>query len=256
MDDENKIQLLDPIRPKLERLRPELLEPYQVEEAIEGPDLRAHSRTIQKRRWTILSILLVVFTIALIVTWKEKAVYRANPLLEIQKENANIPTVQELFQLENVSDNYLETQYKVLQSETLARRVIDQMHLEQQNEFNPPRDGWFQAKAHAAAPSTESLDPDVEQTVLREFKDRLSVDPVRRRDRLVQISFESQDPKVAAEAVNALAKNYISRILKADGKPHKKRRNGCPNSWELQGQTRKVRRRPPTVCPAERPAFS
>ena len=214
MNDDTKIQLLDPIRPKLERLRPELLEPYQIEEAVEGPDLRAHWRTIQKRRWTILSILLVVFTVALIVTWKEKAVYRADALLEIQKENANIPTVQELFQLENVSDNYLETQYKVLQSETLARRVIDQMHLEQQNEFNPPRDGWFQAKAHAAAPSAESLDPDVEQTVLREFKDRLSVDPVR-RSRLVQISFESQDPKVAAEAVNALAENYIQQNLES-----------------------------------------
>jgi capsular exopolysaccharide synthesis family protein len=213
--DESKIQLFDPIRPRLERLRPELLEPYQIEEAVEGPDLRAYWRTIQKRRWTILSILLVAFTIALIVTWKEKAVYRADALLEIQKENANIPTVQELFQLENVSDNYLETQYKVLQSETLARRVIDQLHLERDSEFNPPKNGWFQAKAHAAAPTSESLvDPDVEQTVMREFKDRLSVDPVR-RSRLVQISFESQDPKVAAQAVNALAANYIQENMES-----------------------------------------
>src|SRR5208282_1538628 len=162
----------------------------------------------------ILSILLVTCTIALIATWKEKAVYRADALLEIQKENANIPTVQELFQLENVSDNYLETQYKVLQSETLARRVIDEMHLEQDNEFNPPRDGWFQARAHAATSTPELLDPDVEQTVLREFKDRLSVDPVR-RSRLVQISFESQDPKVAAQAVNALAANYIQENMES-----------------------------------------
>jgi succinoglycan biosynthesis transport protein ExoP len=212
--DDTKIQLLDPVRPRLERLRPELLEPYQIEETAEGPDLRAHWRTIQKRRWTILSILLVTFTIALLVTWKEKAVYRADALLEIQKENANIPTVQELFQLENVSDNYLETQYKVLQSETLARRVIDEMHLEQHNEFNPPRDGWFQARAHAAAPTAQALDPDVEQTVLREFKDRLSVDPVR-RSRLVQISFESQDPKIAAQVVNALAENYIQENLES-----------------------------------------
>jgi len=213
--DENKIQLFDPIRPGLGRLRPELLEPYQIEEAVEGPDLRAHWRTIQKRRWTILSILLVTFTIVLIVTCKEKAIYRADALLEIQKENANIPTVQELFQLENVSDNYLETQYKVLQSETLARRVINELHLERESEFNPPKNGWLQVKAQAAAPTPESLaDPDVEQTVLREYKDRLSVDPVR-RSRLVQISFESQDPKVAAQAVNSLAANYIQENLES-----------------------------------------
>jgi polysaccharide biosynthesis transport protein len=213
--DETKIQLFDPMQPKLERLRPEMLEPYQIEEAVEGPDLRAHWRTIQKRRWTILSILLVVLTIVSIVTWKQKSVYRADALLEIQKENANIPTVQELFQLENVSDNYLETQYKVLQSETLARRVIDQLHLERDSEFNPPKNGWFQAKAQAAAPTPDSLvDPDVEQTVLREFRDRLSVDPVR-RSRLVQISFESEDPKVAAQAANALAENYIQGNLES-----------------------------------------
>jgi succinoglycan biosynthesis transport protein ExoP len=213
--DETKIQLFDPMQPKLERVRAELLEPYQIEEAMEGPDLRAHWRTIQKRRWTILSILLVVLTIVSIVTWKQKSVYRADALLEIQKENANIPTVQELFQLENVSDNYLETQYKVLQSETLARRVIDQLHLERDSEFNPPKNGWFQAKAQAAAPTPDSLaDPDVEQTVLREFRDRLSVDPVR-RSRLVQISFESEDPKVAAQAANALAENYIQENLES-----------------------------------------
>jgi polysaccharide biosynthesis transport protein len=213
--DEGKIQRFEPMRPKLERVRPELLEPYQIEEVVEGPDLRAHWRTIQKRRWTILSILLITFTISLIVTWKEKAVYRADALLEIQRENANIPTVQELFQLENVSDNYLETQYKVLQSETLARRVIDELHLERDSEFNPPKNNWFQAKADAAALGVERrIDPDVAQTVLREFKDRLSVDPVR-RSRLVQISFESQDPEIAARAANALAENYIQENLES-----------------------------------------
>jgi len=213
--DETKIQLFDPMQAKLERVRPELLEPYLTEEAVEGPDLRAHWRTIQKRRWTILSILLVALTIVSIVTWKQKPIYRADALLEIQKENANIPTVQELFQLENVSDNYLETQYKVLQSETLARRVIDQLHLERDSEFNPPKAGWFQAKAQAAALIPDSgVDPDAAQTVLREFKDRLSIDPVR-RSRLVQISFESEDPKVAAQAVNALAENYIQGNLES-----------------------------------------
>jgi polysaccharide biosynthesis transport protein len=213
--DESKIQLFDPIRPRLERVRPEVLDSYPVEEPLEGPNLREYWRTVQKRRWTVLSILLATFTIAAIATWKQKPVYRAEALLEIQKENANIPTVQELFQLESVSDNYLETQYKVLQSETLARRVIDQLHLERDTEFNPPKDSWLHAKAHAASRTPGSrVDPDIEQTVLREFKDRLSIEPVR-RSRLVQISFESQDPQVAAQVVNALSNNYIQGNLES-----------------------------------------
>jgi polysaccharide biosynthesis transport protein len=215
--EQNKIdiELFDPVRPRLERVRPEVLDSYPVEEPLEGPNLRDYWRTVQKRRWTVLSILLITFTIAAIATWKQKPVYRAEALLEIQKENANIPTVQELFQLENVSDNYLETQYKVLQSETLARRVIAQLHLERDTEFNPPKDSWFHAKTQAAPRMPGSgVDPDVEQTVLREFKDRLSIEPVR-RSRLVQISFESQDPQVTAQVVNALANNYIQGNLES-----------------------------------------
>jgi len=211
--EESKIQLFEPSRPKLERLRPELLEPYQVAEPDEGPDIRAYWRIIQKRRWTILSILLITFASVLIVTIKEKPVYRANALLEIEKENPNIPTVQELFQLEDVSDNYLETQYKVLQSDTLARRVIEELHLDQVQEFNPPKGEWFWKNTHAAAREDGSVvDPETEQAILVRFDDRLSVEPVR-RSRLVQVSFESQDPSVAAKALNALASNYIQENL-------------------------------------------
>jgi capsular exopolysaccharide synthesis family protein len=215
--DQNKIdiELFDPMRPRLERVRPDVLDSYPVEEPLEGPNLREYWRTVQKRRWTVLSILLITFTIAAIATWKQRPVYRAEALLEIQKENANIPTVQELFQLENVSDNYLETQYKVLQSETLARRVIDQLHLERDTEFNPPKNSWFHARTHASLRTPGSrIDPDVEQTVLKEFKDRLSIEPVR-RSRLVQISFESQDPQVAAQVVNSLSNSYIQGNLES-----------------------------------------
>jgi polysaccharide biosynthesis transport protein len=211
----NKIQVFEPARSGLDRLRAEVLEPYQIADTNEGPNLRAYWRIIQKRRWTILSVLLVALTVIAIATWREKPIYQASTLLEIEKENPNIPTVQELFQLEDVSDNYLETQYKVLQSETLARRVIDQLHLSEVKEFNLPKGGWFQLNAHAAAPTPNSpIDPDTEQAVLRAFEDRLSVDPVR-RSRLVQVSFESEDPNVAAQAVNALASNYIQENLES-----------------------------------------
>jgi capsular exopolysaccharide synthesis family protein len=200
VEEENKVDLYEPAVTSLERRRPELLKPHEVLDVEEGPDLRAYWRILQKRRWTILSILLAVFTVVLIATLKQKPVYRAKALLEIAKENPNILTVQELFQLENVSDNYLETQYKVLQSETLARRVVDELHLDQVKEFN--------------ADSAQALlvDPQTEQAVLRRFEDRLSVEPVR-RSRLVQISFESEDPQLAAKAVNALAAGYIQENL-------------------------------------------
>jgi polysaccharide biosynthesis transport protein len=199
VEEHDKITVYEPIPANLERQRPRL-SPYEVVEADEGPDIRAYWRIIRKRIWTIATALLVVLSTGLLVTVKQKPVYQAKALLEIAKENPNILTVQELFQLENVSDNYLETQYKVLQSETLARRVIGELHLDQVKEFN--------RNASQALPA----DPETEQVVLRRFEDRLSIEPVR-RSRLVQVSFESQDRQLAANVINALAANYIQENL-------------------------------------------
>jgi len=62
-------------------------------------------------------------------------------LLEIQKENPDIPTIQELYELDSVSDAYLRSQYTILGSESLARSVIDQLRLDTMTEFSAPE--WW-----------------------------------------------------------------------------------------------------------------
>ena len=200
MEEDDELALYEPTPAILASQRARTLSPYEIVDTGDGPDVLAYWRVIRKRIWTIVSALLVILSMGLLITVKQKPVYRANTLLEIAKENPNILTVQELFQLENVSDNYLETQYKVLQSETLARRVIGDLRLGQVKEFNQN------------ASQTLPADRETEQRVLRQFEDRLSVEPVR-RSRLVQVSFESQDPQLAAKVMNALAANYVQENL-------------------------------------------
>ena len=214
MSAEDKITLYEPNSGSLARREPKLLKPYAATDAEEGPDLRAYWRIIQKRRWTVLCMVASVFIVGLIATLKQKPVYRATALLEIQKENPNLLTVQELFQLENVSDNYLETQYKVLRSETLARRVIGQLRLDHVKEFNGSKGRELLDSTSGPGGPREPLpvDPAVEQAILLGFEDRLSVEPVP-RSRLVRVSFEAQDPQMAAKAVNSLAANYIQGNL-------------------------------------------
>lgn len=217
MTEENKIQLFDPALPSFERRRLDLLKAYTSEETEEGPNLRAYGRILFKRRWTVLSALLVAFTLVLIATVKEKPVYRGTAMLEIEQENPNIVSVQELFQLQNVSDDYLETQYKILQSDSLARAAIQKLHLDQVKEFNPPKKAWPWEKKSAWVAANDppvSTDAAHEQAVLREFKSHLSIDPIL-RSRLVQVSFDSQDPKLAAQVVNTLASSYIQENLQA-----------------------------------------
>src|SRR5215467_15521200 len=72
----------------------DLSDSYEILEPDEPLDLRAYGRILHKRVATIAIVLFLVFAATLIVTLKEKPVYRAQALLEIQKENPDIPTIK------------------------------------------------------------------------------------------------------------------------------------------------------------------
>ncbi len=211
MSEDNAIKVYEPSPRSLERLRvPPTVHPETLEMA-ESANLLAYWRVLRKRRWTILTIVFVLFTIVLLGTLKQKPIYEAKALLEIEKEHPNLVSLHDLFELESVSDTYLETQYKILRSDSLARRVIGQLHLDQLEEFNPGVTRRVK-QGQAGTASEQEGDRKGVQAALARFHDGLAVDPVK-RSRLVDIRFESQDPALAARIVNALASNHIEQSL-------------------------------------------
>jgi capsular exopolysaccharide synthesis family protein len=154
-------------------------------------------------------------------TLKEKAVYRATALIEIEKENPSLVSPQELFQLDEVSDAYLETQYKVLESEDLADRVIAQLGLDHVAEFQPRAHSWPWSKDANLSGQLTSGDETpaapnqaTQEAVQVRFQERLSIKPVR-RSRAVEIDFDSEDPNLAARVVNAVVDSYIQKDLES-----------------------------------------
>src|SRR5207302_8632148 len=108
MDPENKIKLYEPAVRKWERLRPTAAVRAEPLEMKESADLLAYWRGLRKRRWTILTVFFVLFTVVLLGTLKQKPIYRANARLEVAKENPNRLTVQERFALDTGSGTYLQ----------------------------------------------------------------------------------------------------------------------------------------------------
>src|SRR4029077_18342682 len=148
-----------------------------------APDLLAWWRVIRKRRWTVLTAFSVLFVTVLVGSIEEKPVYRAKALIEIDKENPSVANPQELFQLDEVSDAYLETQYKVLASDDLAERVIHELRLDHVNEFLPSPRPWIAHAASADSPtphfdSAALPDPLVRETTLTRFQSRLDIRPI------------------------------------------------------------------------------
>jgi len=209
---EDKIQLYDPAPLGPARAGAEPERALSLERAESDVDLLAYWRVLRKRRWTIVPVLLAAFTLVLIATVKQERIYRASALLEIGQENPNVATVQQLFQFQNVSDDYLETQYKILQSDTLARLVVEQLRLDRITEFNPPRRRWFETAGQPGEKADTALEPAEQQAVLKRYRDNLSIDPIR-RSRLVRVNFDSQDAQLAAQVVNTLAAGYIQENL-------------------------------------------
>jgi exopolysaccharide transport family protein len=213
----NRPQLSAGLPAALEGRIVEFADSYEILEPSELPDFRAYARILRKRLQTVLIIFVILFSVVLIVTLKQKRVYRAQALLEIQKENPDIPTLQELYELDSVSDAYLRSQYTILASESLVRRVINELGLDSLREFNSPKWWSWRERRNAIAPQVfaagpSHVDREVYQRVLERFEDRLTINPIN-RSRLVAIQFDSLDPELAARVANALAKNYVEQNL-------------------------------------------
>ena len=84
--------------------------------------------------------ILVVFLGASLYTLTATRIYESTVRILIERDNPKVVSFQEVIDPGEITDDYYETQYRILQSRVLARRTIDTMDLWTHPEFNqPPR---------------------------------------------------------------------------------------------------------------------
>src|SRR6202051_1453767 len=90
------------------------------------PHLYDYLLILRKHQWLILSFMLAVVTIVSIATFRMQPVYVATTRIELDRENSNILPFQgvDSYDLMIDTDNYIETQSKILTSETMALETI------------------------------------------------------------------------------------------------------------------------------------
>ena len=199
---------------------PQTLEPSSVVEVSseEVPHLLDYWALILKRRWLVIACLVVVFATVAMGTLKEKPVYEGTVLLEIDPQPPSVVNFKEVVSVDPVNiDDYLETQYKILKSRTLAERVVQDLDLYRLPEFYRARSlmGLIHSNPKVL-PSSSDLNPDPNADYYRNSINHVQtfvdVSPVRRSN-LVEVSFDSYDPGVAAQVANKLAQDYIDQNL-------------------------------------------
>ncbi len=142
-----------------------------------------------RRRWTILPLVLAVFLFALFSTLKQRPVFSARGVLEIEMPKSSVASLGELFQEQAVPDSYLQTQVAILGSSQLASRVIDHLGLMTQA-----------SRGVAPIPMAPS-----------DFQRRLTVTLVK-GTRLIEVGFDSESPESAAQSANQLMTFYIDQV--------------------------------------------
>src|ERR1700682_5023688 len=102
------------------------------------PHLYDYLLILRKHQWLILSFMLTVVTIATIATFRMKPVYVATAKMEIDKENSNILPFQGTASYDYMLDmeKNIETQSKILTSETMALQTIRNTGLANHPDFS------------------------------------------------------------------------------------------------------------------------
>src|SRR6202790_2648321 len=169
------------------------------------PHLYDYLLILRKHQWLVLSFMLAVVTIVSIATFRMQPVYVATTRIEIDRENTNILPFQGTDSYDYMLDleNYIETQSKILTSETLGLQTIRSGALAGMAD-DPNEDLSSQAM------TTGSLANQKRPPELGAFLGSLSVKRVP-NSRLMDISFESTNPLLASQIVNAHIKNYIDQ---------------------------------------------
>jgi polysaccharide biosynthesis transport protein len=188
---------------------PEAVPRPEEEPAAETP-LWEYLHVLLQRRWLILAIFTVVTTQAVVRTNLVQPIYRGVAQLLIERQAPSVLAFKEVTEVNAGwwGEEYFQTQYRVLQSRALARRVIEDMKLYNEPEFGGPRTRE-QVKAMVAAAPGES--PAMEG-LIGAFLGRVSINPIK-DSRVVAVGFDSARPELAARVANRLCQLYMQQSL-------------------------------------------
>lgn len=192
-------------------------------------DLSHYIKTLWFNKWRIAFLALGVTVLTSVWVMQVPSEYQATATLLIETEEAKAVSIEEVYGLDGSKKEYLTTQFEILKSDNLAQQVIDELELAKVPEFNPELietepgildniksfvKGLVSNQDEGKSVSKERQAYLTKQGILSQFKLRLLIEPVR-NTQLVKISFESQDPELAAKVANALGNAYIDSHMSA-----------------------------------------
>lgn len=172
-------------------------------------NLREYFLVIVKRRWMILTIALFIVTLATVYSFLQTPLYKAGVTMYINRINYNIvPEVVTDTSSWMGYEAFFQTEYKLLKSKTLAKRVVDRIHLTSAD---------LAGSGEKERPITLSDPAKLEEEkneVSNALLGMVEINPLKNTF-LCEISFITRDPKLTMMLANAWADEYINFSLES-----------------------------------------
>lgn len=175
---------------------------------------------LRRRKGTLLLIACLGLLAAVLLTLPQTPVYQARTTLEIQNLNENFLNMHDVNPTTNEgaaqpSESDLQTQISILQSELLLKQVIANPDLSAKLVAEKERSRFSAWRKALRLP--ESKPASVVEDVLRLVAGNLKVRAVP-NTRVVEILYDSTDPRVAAGVANTLTAAFIQQNLESHWK--------------------------------------
>ena len=162
----------------------------------DGFDFWATTHLLWRRKWLMLAIVFVGVATSIILTLQTVPLYRAFTTIEIQEQEQQILEQGSLGTTGNVDSEFMETQFGLLRSRSLAERVADILNLPSDAAYADQSLGPTERLSQATSVLTENI----------------SVRP-EGRSRIIRVEFTSPIPRETARIANALVETFIETAL-------------------------------------------
>ena len=166
------------------------------------PSVGQYWRILLKRKWTVISSIVIIVTVSTIVSLRMTPIYEASGRISIIPPNTflGFKATSDANAQEAVDDQSVQTQVLTLQSDALALLVIKKLHLDEGG--NAP-----------TTPQPAQADERHEAVLIRSFREELKVATIP-NSRMIEVRYGSPNPHLAVDAVNTLIKTYIEQNIK------------------------------------------
>ena len=176
--------------------------------------LSASLKVLWRHRWGMAAIIVICTAAAYLATKTQTPAYQARTTLEIQNLNENFMNMRELdpTAVNYGSDAYLQTQVRILQSESMLERVARKLNLAERRDVLETKPGMVSqalTRVRGGEPEAAAVFSP-EDALARNLTVRGSG-----MTRIIELTFDSPDPEFAAQILNVLTEEYIEYNIEA-----------------------------------------